>query len=144
MLNIDCGEHVNARIEQFFHILPAFGMSATGGVAVRQFVHQDQRRPPRQGGIQIKLPQRPISMGNFLARQLFKAIKQRSGFLAAMRFRQSNDDIQALLAQLAGGLQHRVGFADSRRRAEEDFQLAAQGSRLVFLEAVEQLIGIGS
>ncbi len=54
MLNVDGGEHVDAGIQQLFNILPAFGMARAGRVAVRQFVHQDQRRTARQRGIEIE------------------------------------------------------------------------------------------
>ena len=103
MLHVDRGQNVNARFEQFFDILPALRMAATGRVAVRQLVHQDQRRPPRQGAVEIELPQHPLPIGNFLAWQHFQAIEQRSGFRATVGFDQTHHDIQSLFAPLAGG-----------------------------------------
>jgi hypothetical protein len=55
---------------------------------------------------------------------LFEALEQHGGFLATVGFDEADDDIQPLLAQLAGGLQHGVGFADAGRSAEKDLQLA--------------------
>jgi hypothetical protein len=119
-------------------------MPAAGGVAVRQLIDQDQRRPSRQRRIEIEFPQRPIPIGHLFQRQLFEALQQGGGFLAAVGFDQAHHHIHALLAQLAGGQQHGVGFADARRRAEKDLQLAALGMCLFLLEAVEQLVGIGA
>ena len=40
MLDVEGGPHVDAGAEQFFHVLPAFGVARAGHVAVGQFVHQ--------------------------------------------------------------------------------------------------------
>ncbi len=103
MLDVDCGEDIDTGVEQFFDILPALGMPATGGVAVRQFVHQDQRWPPRQRAIEIELPEGPIPVRNFPERQNFQALQQRGGFLATVGFNDAHHHIQTLLAPLAGG-----------------------------------------
>ena len=39
MLNVDGSENINASFQQFFDILPAFGMTGTWRITVRQFVH---------------------------------------------------------------------------------------------------------
>ena len=39
MLDVDGGENVDARLQQFVDVLPAFGMAGAGRVAVGQFVH---------------------------------------------------------------------------------------------------------
>ena len=41
MLDVDRGQNIDAGVEQFLDILPAFRMPAARGVAVREFVHQD-------------------------------------------------------------------------------------------------------
>ena len=39
MLNVDGSENINARFQQFFDVLPAFRMTRTWRITVRQFVH---------------------------------------------------------------------------------------------------------
>jgi hypothetical protein len=40
-------------------------------------------------------------------------------------FNDANDDVDPILGLFASGEQHLVGFANARRGAEKDFQLAA-------------------
>ena len=98
MLNVDGGEHVNPGIEQFFHILPAFGMAATRSVTVGQFVHQNQRRSPRQCTIEIELPQHSIPVLNGFKRQDFQPFQQYRSFLTAVGFNDPRYHVLALLA----------------------------------------------
>ena len=39
MLNVDGSENINASFQQLFDVLPAFGMTGTWRITVRQFVH---------------------------------------------------------------------------------------------------------
>ena len=62
MLYVDGCQHVDAGIQQLFHILPAFGVARTVSVAVRQFIHQHQRRVARQRGVEIEFMHQPAAM----------------------------------------------------------------------------------
>ncbi|MNB91488.1 hypothetical protein D3C75_385690 [compost metagenome] len=63
VLDVNSGKNVNARFEQLLNILPAFGVARAGRIAVRQFVHQDQRRAAGEGGVEIELThQTPTSV----------------------------------------------------------------------------------
>ncbi len=44
MLNIDCGENVDAVVQQFLDILPALRMPAARRVGVRELIHEDPLR----------------------------------------------------------------------------------------------------
>ena len=58
------------------------------------------------------------------ARDDFEPFEQRFGFLAAVGLDDADDDIVAVFLPGAGLLQHLVGLADARRRADEDLELA--------------------
>jgi hypothetical protein len=55
MLNVNRGENIDTGFQQFFNILPAFGVARAWRIAVRQLVHQDKRRTAGEGGIEIEL-----------------------------------------------------------------------------------------
>ena len=40
MLNVDGGKNVDAGFQQLVDILPAFRVAGSGGIAVRQLIHQ--------------------------------------------------------------------------------------------------------
>ncbi|MNC19422.1 hypothetical protein D3C75_673530 [compost metagenome] len=93
MLNVDGGKHINPGVEQLFHILPAFRVARTGRIAVRQFVHQDQRRVTCQRRVEIKLLNPAPTMVYPLCRQNIQPVQQRGSFLAAVSFYHANQDI---------------------------------------------------
>ncbi len=45
------------RVEQLEHVLPALAVPVAGGVGVREFIHEDQRRLPRQRAVEVELLQ---------------------------------------------------------------------------------------
>ena len=54
MLDVERGPDVDAGGQQFLHVLPALRMARPRDVGVRKLVDQDQRRPPRQCGVEIE------------------------------------------------------------------------------------------
>ena len=60
-----------------------------------------------------------------------------------MRLDVADDDIDAVGAHAARGLEHRVGLADAGACAEEDGSLPRLRAGLLGLDAREQLVGIG-
>lgn len=69
MLHVDGGEDIDAGIQQFLHVLPAFGVTRTANIAVRQFVDQDDCRATCQCPIQIKLMMMATVVADLLHRQ---------------------------------------------------------------------------
>ncbi len=57
VLHVYCGIDIDPRLQQLLHILIPLGVAAARGVAVSQFIHQDQLWSARQGSVQVKLPQ---------------------------------------------------------------------------------------
>ncbi len=57
MLHIDGRIDVDARLQQFLHVLPSFRMPGTRGIRVGQFVHENELRTTGERGIEIEFPQ---------------------------------------------------------------------------------------
>ncbi len=55
MLDINGGKNVDARVEQLIDILPALRVARAGRIAVRQLIHQDQRRVTGKRRVEIEL-----------------------------------------------------------------------------------------
>ena len=58
MLDVQRGDDVNARVEQFRHVLPALRMPRAGRVRVREFIHQHDLWTPGQCGVEIEFRER--------------------------------------------------------------------------------------
>jgi hypothetical protein len=144
MLHVDGRVHVDARVQQFLHVLPAFRVTRALDVRMREFVDEQQLRFAREGGVEVELRQHLSAIVDARKRQGFEAVEQRKCFLAAMRFDHADDDIAPVSLRPARGLQHRVGLAHARRCAEEQFQAPAPALLLFALELVEQVIGVGA
>ena len=124
MLNIDRGVDIDAQIQQLFDIEIALRMAAAGRIGVGELIDQDELRTARDDGVQIHLVEGSAVIINVLARNDLKAVQQRLGFLAAMRFDDADDKVHPLFLLGMRGLQHFVGLTDPGRGADEDFQLA--------------------
>ncbi len=127
MLHVDGGKDINARFQQLFNVLPAFGVTRAGGVAVRQLVHQDQCRTAGEGGVQIEFRHQTTTMMNTPGRLGRQPGQQGGGLLATVGFRHADQNIKPLGAQTLRFTEHGEGLADPRAGAEKDFQLAAMG-----------------
>ena len=99
---------------------------------------QGQRR------VEIELQQLRAAIGDFQPRQHVQAEHQGLRFRPAVRLDVADHDVHALLGHLAAGLEHGVGLADARRRAEEDFQLPPRLLGLFGLHAGQQGVRIGA
>ncbi|VVN48175.1 hypothetical protein PS662_06084 [Pseudomonas fluorescens] len=124
MLDVDRGEHVDAGGEQFLDVLPAFGVTAAGGVAVRQFIHQHQFRLGFDQAVEVHFFEHHATVFRAYQRLLRQAAEQCFGLGAAMGLDHTGDDFYALAQLGMGGLQHGVGLADTGRGAKENLEPA--------------------
>jgi hypothetical protein len=125
MLHIHGRPDVDARVQQFLHVLPAFGVARTLYVGVRQLVHQQHRRLARQRGVQVKLGQVAAAVRHVTQGQHRQAGQQFGGFATAVGFHNTHQHLAAGLVLALRRAQHGVGFADTRAGAEVNTQLAA-------------------
>ena len=124
MLDVHRGHHVDARGEQFLDVLPALGVPAARRIRVREFVDQDDLRPPLEDGVDVHLGQRLTLVDELLARDHRQRRDERFGFLASVGFDDADDHVLAGLALFGAFEQHLVGFPDAGCGAEKDLQSA--------------------
>ena len=139
VLDVQGGLHVDARDQQFLDVLPALGWREPGALvwaSSSTMISWAGGPAPRRG----PSPRSTIAPAHDAPRQHFEAARQRFGLVAAVGLDQPDDDVDALVAQQARPLQHRVGLADARRRAEKDQQSAA----FLLFRQREQRVGVGS
>ena len=148
VLHVHGGPHVDACGQQFIGVLPAFGVARAGHVAVGQLVQQHQPVgvlcAPGQSGIQIKLGQGAVFVGQGAQRQAGQVRGQRLGVGTAMRFDHADGDRQALRLRPARSGQHRVGLAHPRAGAKKYLQPPALLLGLFLLNARKQRVGVGA
>src|SRR4029079_18659951 len=111
-------------------------------------------RPPRDYGVEIHLLEALALILDAPARHDLKTLQQRFCLFASVGLRDADDDVVAVLVSGPGLLQHFVGFADTRRGAHEDLQLAEtslftagglkQGIRRGALVRLTPLVGHGA
>src|SRR5471030_2260485 len=142
MLDVDGGEHVDAGVEQFLDILPALGMARTGRVGMRQFVHQDQRRPALQRRVDIEFGDALAAIFDRLQGQHIEAVEHGRRLGAAVGLDHADQHLLAIALQFTRGGQHGVGLADAGRGAEIDAQLAARGAPFLRLHLRQQGVGV--
>ena len=122
VLDIDGRVDVDAGIQQLFDIEVAFGVPAARNVGMGKLVDEDEAGVPLERGIDVELVQDAIDVDRRLAGKNLEAFQQRLGLLAPVRLDDADNDVHAFLQLGAGGLQHLVGLADARRRADEDLE----------------------
>jgi hypothetical protein len=137
MLHVDGGVHVDARIEQFIDVLPALRMARAGDVRMCEFVDENQLRLALERGVEIELAELAAAIRDARKRQHVEPFEQRSGFAAAMRLGNADHYVDAFFLAPRGGQQHRIGFADTRRRAEKHLQPAALAPLFFTLQLAE-------
>ena len=95
-----------------------------------------------QSCVQIELVAHDATVADGERRQARQPFQQPLGLDAAVRLHVADDQVGAGGVDAACRLEHCVGLADTGGSAEEDFQPAAARARLVFLDLLEQLIGV--
>ena len=140
MLHIDGGIDIDAGLQQLVHILIALFMPGAGGVAVGQFVHQNEPGLSLQRPVQIKFPKENIPVGYIFHRNLLQIVYQLHRLRAGVRLDIAHHHINALTLCGMGGFQHGIGLADAGGVAEKDFELSFFG--IFRLDLPEKLLGI--
>ena len=144
MLHVDGGVDVDPGFQKLFNVLPALGMAQARRIGMRQLIDQDQCRVARECSIEVKLPKLCAAILHQPLRKDFQAFQQGFGFRASVRLDVARHDIDAFGVACLRGFQHGVGFADTRCRAQENFQLAAPAPGFLIQNTRQHLIGIGS
>ena len=148
VLHVQRGPHVVAVGQQFFNVLPAFGVARAGRVAVRQFVEQQHAGGvlglEGECAVEIELVQRAAAVFDGARGQPRQAAGHRLGVGAAVRFDDADQHRAARRHLGPCRRQHRIGFADAGTGAEEDLQPAARRARGLGVDTGQQRIRIGT
>jgi hypothetical protein len=86
---------------------------------MRQFIDQNDGRLTLKCGIQIELMQGRTAIVNQLGRQHLQAFQQSGSFLAAMGFRQTDNDVNIFAPSFPGCQQHGIGLTYAGYRTEK-------------------------
>jgi len=124
VLHVDRGVDVDTGSEQLLHILPALGVAAAGGVAVRQLVDQRQFGRVGEQTVEVHLAEFQTAIRQAQRWLLWQPQQQRLGLAAAVTFHHPGAQQHALAQLCVSSLEHGVGLAHARRRAEEHLEPA--------------------
>jgi hypothetical protein len=91
---------------------------------MRQLVDDDEIRPPFENCVEIHLFEHMLLVFDWLARDYFKPVPLFFGMLPAVRFDQTDHNVNAVGSSGLRGLQHFIGFPDTGGSAQEDLQAA--------------------
>ena len=122
MLNVERREDVNAGYYQFFDIEIALRMATAGGVGMSELVDEHQLRAAPQDPVEIHLRQQMPFVLDLLSRNHLEAFEERLGLAPAMRFDDTNDNVDPVAQPGLRRQQHLVGLADPGRGAEKNLQ----------------------
>src|SRR5262245_34716852 len=124
VLNIHRGIDVDTVAQQLLDIQISLRVTTAGRIGVSEFIDQNDLRVAGDDGIKVHLLQELASILDAPAGNGFQILQKRLRLFAAMSFDHTDHDVIAILYPGARALEHLVGFADPRRRADEDSQLA--------------------
>ncbi len=139
VLDIERGNHRDARVEQRFDVLPTLFVSTARDVAMGVFVDERHFRLAAQHRLDVELRERASAVGDVVRRNHFDALDQLADLFAAVRLHDRRDDVGAALQPAMRFAEHGAGLADTRRGAEVDAQLATS----LLVHPVSQRIVVG-
>jgi len=142
VLNIHRGEHVDAVLGKLEDVLVALAVSRAGCIRVRQLVHQDQLRFPRDNGVDVHLLERLSAVGQRHAGNELEAGGEGVRFFPLVALQVSDDDVGSFQPFALRLLEHRKGLADPRGHAEKDLDLSF--SLAALFNHLQKSVGIGS
>ena len=129
VLDVDRGEHVDARVEHVLDVLVALAVLEAGRVGVGQLVDQAELGGPAKDGGQVHLVDRGAAVLDLAAGQALEALGLRLGLGSRVRLEVADHHVTAGGALGLALLQHAVGLADPRGHAQEDLVVASHGAR---------------
>ena len=120
------------------------GSAARGGCRGRWCARARRPAPPAAGARAARRGRAPRGLdpcSRAPAGQDLETLEQSLGLGAAVRLDEPDHHVDALALQLARGVEHGVGLAHARRRAEEDLEPAAAAARRLSVGAPDAAPG---
>jgi hypothetical protein len=125
VLDVQRGQHGDARRHQLLHVLPALLVPAAGDVGVRQFVHHRYLRSAGKHGVDIHLFEPGVPVADLPPGHHLEAVQQRGCRQATVRLDEAHHHVLSPLLEAMRHSQHRVGLAHPGGVGEPDVQAAA-------------------
>ena len=116
VLDVDVGDDLDARGQQFLDVLPALGVPRARHVGVRELVDQRDLRLAGQHGVEVHLLEHRAPVGDLGAGDDLQAVQQRRGVRAAVRLHERHDHVGAALDPPVPLAEHVEGLARRRPR----------------------------
>ncbi|MNL18889.1 hypothetical protein D3C87_1400590 [compost metagenome] len=113
-------------------------MPAAGRIGVGQLIDQNQRRSTGKNGVEIHLVQRLAAIINVPARNDLETLHKCFGFLAAMRFHDTDNGIDTICEFCPAGHQHFIGLADTGSCAQKNLQPPSRLAPGVFKQRIRR------
>ena len=136
MLDVDGRHHVNAHVEQIDDVLVPLLVLAGGHVRMRELVDDRNLRFSSDDGVDVHFFHRDAAVLHVAPRHDLEVLQLRVSIGAAVRFHESDDDVETADAQRVPVGEHRVGLADARRRPDVN----AQARAIPFLQPRQQRV----
>jgi hypothetical protein len=130
VLNVHCGQYVDAGGEQLLDVLPALGVPGAGRVGVRQLVDHHDLGAAGQHGLGVQLAERVIAVHVPPPGNALQPGRQLRGPRPAVVLYQADHHIGAPVGTPVRLAEHGERLADAGRGAQVDPQLTAPGLRL--------------
>ena len=125
VLDIECGHHIDARIEDFQHVLVAFGVLGAGHVGMGQLVDQRHLGVPGDDGLAVHLFERHPPVRDLFARDDLQVPDLRLRLGPSVRLDVADYHIGAPALAPVPLVQHGVGLARAGGRGQVDAQATA-------------------
>jgi len=125
VLDVERGVDVDAGGEQLLDVEIALGMAPARRVGVRELVDQHELRPAQQDAVEIHLLEHAALVVDPTARNHLDPEGERLGLAPPVGLDHADDHVDALAELGLRRLQHLIGLAHPRCRAQENLELAA-------------------
>ncbi len=132
VLDVDRGDDVDARLEQFLDVLPALGVARSGDVGVGEFVDEGDGGTAFEDRVDVHLGEDRGAVLDRAARDVLQTVQHHFGARPVVVPGEGDHAVGAALDPAVGLGEHGVRLADTRRRAEVYPKLAASHGPIVF------------
>ena len=133
VLDVERGPYVDSRGAQLLDVLPSLRMARRAApaepIGVGELIDQQQAGTARACCIEVQVAIRTSAASGLTQSQLLEPLQQALDIGPAMRLDVTDHHIEARIPGMPRRLEHRVGLADTRRRAKEYFQPTAARCR---------------
>ncbi len=123
VLDVDVGDDLDARGQQFLDVFPALGVARSWHVGVGELVDQRDLGLAGQHGVEVHLLEGPAPVGDHGPGDDLQAVQQGRGMRPAVRLHVGHDHVGPALGPPVALAEHVEGLPGARRCAQVDPEL---------------------